>query len=405
LQKAIAAWGEDRADVAQLALLNWVAQHRLLSPDPAHPGGQHLANLLADYRRLEADIKEPRRALSMVDGSGLNEHVFIRGNHKTPGEEVPRRFLEALSGPSQPTFREGSGRLSLARRVIDPASPLFSRVFVNRVWLHLFGRGLVPTPDDFGVLGQPPTHPELLDWLAHWFRTEGEWHPKELIKLLVTSRAYQMSSQPSDAAAEEKDPANQLWHRAEVRRLEGEAIRDSILAVSGRLDPTMFGPAVPIHLTEFMDGRGRPATSGPLDGEGRRSIYVEVRRNFVSPMMRAFDTPVPHSTVGRRTISNVPAQSLILLNDPFVLGQARIWAQRVLASGERASTDRIRDLYLMSFGRPPEASEQAEALAFLERQAASYRSEPATAAAAVDERVWADLCHVLWNVKEFVFIN
>src|SRR6185436_921004 len=155
----------------------------------------------------------------------------------------------------------------------------------------------------------------------------GGWQVKKLIKLLVTSRVYAMSSQPVEA--DQDDPENLLWHRANVLRLEGEAIRDAMLALSGRLDPAMFGPPVPTHLTEFMEGRGRPGRSGPLDGSGRRSVYLEVRRNFVSPMMRAFDTPVPHSTVGRRTISNVPAQSLILMNDPFVVSEARRWAKRI----------------------------------------------------------------------------
>jgi hypothetical protein len=408
LQEAVAAWAADKATPPQLALVSWLARHRLLEPDStesARPFSQlsPLAKAIAEYRLLEKSIPDPRRAPSMVDGTGIDERIFIRGNHKSLGDEVPRRFLEALGGTVAGRFREGSGRLELARHIVDPGNPLFARVFVNRVWLHLFGRGIVPTPDDFGVLGQPPTHPEMLDWLAHWFQTEGGGQPKALIKLLVTSRAYQMSSRPDDPGAEEKDPANLLWHRAEVRRLEGEAIRDSILAVSGQLDTAMFGPPIPIHLTEFMDGRGRPATSGPLDGAGRRSIYVEVRRNFVSPMMRAFDTPVPHSTVGRRTVSNVPAQSLMLLNDPFVVEQAKLWARRLLAAGDRSSQERIRRVYLETFGRPPLPAEQAEALAFLERHGAAYGASPA--AAATDARVWADLCHVMWNVKEFVFIN
>src|SRR5205814_8146981 len=128
------------------------------------------------------------------------------------GDEVPRRFLEALGGTVAGRFREGSGRLELARHIVDPGNPLFARVFVNRVWLHLFGRGIVPTPDDFGVLGQPPTHPEMLDWLANWFRTEGNWSTKKLVKLLVTSSTYRMSSKAADAVAEEKDPSNLLWH-------------------------------------------------------------------------------------------------------------------------------------------------------------------------------------------------
>ncbi len=318
----LAAEGE-----AQLAGLDWLARNRLLD-SPLEP---RVSALVAEYQRIESSIPEPVMVPAMADGDGVDERVFLRGSYKTPGEPAPRRFLTALAGENAAPFKQGSGRLELARCLTDPANPLLSRVMANRVWLHLFGRGLVPTPDDFGVLGQPPSHPELLDWLAHWYAGEAGWSTKKLVRLLVTSSTYRMAGKPTDKFAEEKDPDNLLFHRMPVRRLEGEVIRDSMLAISGRLDPALFGPPVPTHLTEFMDGRGRPAASGPLDGAGRRSIYLEVRRNFVSPMMRAFDTPVPFTTIGRRTVSNVPAQSLILMNDPFVIGQAQAWARRVLA--------------------------------------------------------------------------
>src|ERR1043165_5279745 len=181
-----------------------------------------------------------------------------------------------------------------------------------------------------------------------------------------------MSSTPSDPAGEEKDPDNLLFHRMPLRRLEGEVIRDSMLAISGRLNDKMFGPSVPTHLTEFMDGRGRPDKNGPRDGDGRRSIYLEVRRNFLSPMMRAFDAPVPATTIGRRTVSNVPAQSLILLNDPFVLDQAASWAKHLLREKDQPPRDRIRQIFLMAFGRPPLAAEEAAALAFLQQQGLTY---------------------------------
>jgi hypothetical protein len=205
------------------------------------------------------------------------------------------------------------------------------------------------------------------------------------------------------SAAEGADPQNLLFHRANVKRLEGEAIRDAILAVSGRLDRKQFGPSVPVHLTPFMQGRGRPANSGPLDGDGRRSIYIAVRRNFLPPMMLAFDTPVPFSTVGRRNVSNVPAQALILMNDPFVVEQARLWARKVLADPAKTPEQRIERMYLEAFARPPTADENRAVVAFLSSQSREHGN--AAGDASSDERVWADLAHVLINAKEFQFID
>jgi hypothetical protein len=208
---------------------------------------------------------------------------------------------------------------------------------------------------------------------------------------------------PSDAAAEENDPQNVLFHRMPNRRLESESIRDAVLAISGRLDPEMFGPPIPIYLTEFMEGRGRPAHSGPLDGAGRRSIYQALHRNFLPPMMRAFDYPVPFSTIGRRTVSNVPAQSLILMNDPFVIGQAQAWAKSALSKRDLSPEQRIQLMYETIFSRPPTPVELQCDLAFLDRQGEAYGLEPSRRSS--DPSVWTDFCQVLMNVKEFIFLN
>jgi hypothetical protein len=277
----------------------------------------------------------------------------------------------------------------------DPANPLISRVIVNRVWHHLFGRGIVASCDNFGVLGEKPTHPELLDYLASQFIADG-WSLKGLIRRITLTSAYQMASTP-DARADEIDPQNLLWHRRHMRRLEGEAIRDAMLAVSGRLDRSMYGPSVPIHLTEFQEGRGRPA-SGPIDGHGRRSIYLAVRRNFLAPMLLAFDAPIPQSTVGRRNISNVPAQALILLNDPLMTQQAEVWAKRALAEPGLTIDQRIARLYETAFARPPSDAELSRARVFLSDQTIGENSRNP------NQRAWADLCHALFNVKEFVFV-
>jgi len=404
---AVKAWiaGRWAGDATgQIDWLNWMLRNSLLdSTGPGAPSDVRLAAALKRFRKLEDALPERERVLGMIDGNGVDENVFIRGSHKTLGEVVPRRFLEALGGSDQNRFTRGSGRLELAQDLTDPSNPFLARVMVNRVWQHLFGRGIVPTPDDFGVLGQAPTHPELLDWLAGWYRTAGGWSNKKLIRLLMTSRTYRMSCSPQDAAAEEKDPQNLWLHRMPLRRLEGEAIRDAILAVSGQLNPAMFGPPVPVHLTEFMDGRGRPGQSGPLDGAGRRSIYQEVRRNFLPPMMRAFDFPVPYTTIGRRTASNVPAQSLVMMNDPFVTAQAQLWAKQVLARRGLSAEQRIGLMYGTVFSRPPGADELAAAVAFLDQQGQAYGL--AERQRATDPALWADLCHVLMNVKEFIFLN
>jgi hypothetical protein len=344
-------------------------------------------------KEIETGLPEPERALATADGDGIDSPVFIRGSYKTPGPAVPRRFLEALSGAGATRETNGSGRLELARHVVDPSNPLTARVMANRVWHHLFGRGIVPSVDDFGVMGQPPSHPELLDYLADRFVNEG-WSLKKLIRAIVLSSTYRMSSVDTDPAKSAPvDPQNTLLHHMPVRRLEAEAIRDAILAVSGRLDRTVYGPTVDVYLTPFMEGRGRPTTSGPLDGDGRRSIYVAERRNFLPPMMLAFDAPIPFSTIGRRSVSNVPAQALILLNDPFVTGQAKVWAERVLNDKSLATPrQRVGRMYEQAFARPPTEKELDEAVAF--------------AAAQPDERqAWADLAHVLMNVKEFIFLN
>jgi len=182
-----------------------------------------------------------------------------------------------------------------------------------------------------------------------------------------------------------------------LRRLEAEAIRDAMLAVSGRLNETMYGPAVLPYLTPFMVGRGRPGASGPLDGDGRRTVYLNVRRNFLSPMLLAFDYPIPFSTIGRRSVSNVPAQALALMNNPFVREQADVWAQGVVA--RQSDTDRrIREMYVSAFGRPPTAEEAQNAWDFIEDQSRHYPAGERL-------RPWGDLAHVLFNVKEFIFVE
>jgi hypothetical protein len=339
--------------------------------------------------------------LVMCEGSGEDEYVFIRGNHNNRGPTATRHLLTALDGgrPLQDGHR--SGRLELAERVLADSNPFPSRVMVNRVWQHLFGRGIVATSDNFGVLGEAPTHPELLDYLAEEFREDG-WSLKRLIRRIVLTRAYRLSSQRSDVV-EQKDPSNKLLHRFSIRRLEAEAIRDAILAVSGRLDQSMYGPSVPVFLTEFMQGRGRPGQSGPLDGAGRRSIYQSVNRNFLNPFMLAFDTPQPATAIGRRTVSNVPAQALMLLNNEFIHQQAKVWAERLLKDSSLSGPETLQIAFRQALCRIPSPEEQTAIADFATGLATEQNLHPESALR--DLTILTEVCHILLNQKEFVYLD
>jgi len=369
---------------------------RVPLPESALSEAPGAKNLIERIRELEAKLPAPRRAPTIRDGTGIDDRVFVRGSHKNLGAPAPRGFLQVFgetrfTGP-------GSGRLELAKAVTDPSNPLVARVIVNRLWKHHFGEGIVRSPDDFGLQGQPPTHPQLLDWLASEFVKS--WSLKSLHRLMVLSAAYRQSSRatPEQAAkALTADPENKLLHRQNVQRLEAEAIRDSILLVSGRLDRSMEGPGGMPYLTEYQVGRGKPA-SGPLDGYGRRSIYLAVRRNFLNPMFTAFDYPTPFTTIGRRSVSNVPAQALVMLNNPFVLQQAERWAKRTLDESATSDEARIRRMYLAAFGRPASAKELSIAQAFFEEEVKEYGHSNRA-------KAWTDFAHVLMNAKEFIFIE
>ncbi|HET6327027.1 MAG TPA: PSD1 and planctomycete cytochrome C domain-containing protein [Planctomycetaceae bacterium] len=397
---------DDRSARARVAILNSLCAHLTGPTNPHH--ARELTELLDEYRRQQSELLPSPRALALVDGSAENDHILVRGNPRKPGEEVSRRFLEVFRGTPISEAEPGSGRLDLAQSLTGSAAPLLARVIVNRLWHHHFGRGLVASTDDFGKMGEPPSNPELLDYLAGELIRSG-WSIKHVQRLLVTSAAYRMSSREADERSRAVDPQNRLVHRATVDRLEAEAIRDSILAVSGRLDERLAGPSVRVHLDEFMTGRGRPANSGPLDGSGRRSVYLEVRRNFLTPMFLAFDFPIPATAAGRRAQSNVPAQALSLLNDPFVLQQAHTWAKRAIACSDSSAAQQearksdsqldalIDQLYETALARLPTADERALGKEFLGQANAN--------GALVDEETLAELCHVLINVKEFLYIN
>ncbi|HEV3029240.1 MAG TPA: DUF1553 domain-containing protein, partial [Planctomycetota bacterium] len=255
--------------------------------------------------------------------------------------------------------------------------------------------GLVPTVDDFGKMGQPPVHGDLLDFLALRFLQEGG-SIKKLIKEIVLSSAYRRSSVAS-ARAMELDPGNALLQHRESRRIPAEAVRDAMLAVSGRLELTPPEGPVPIHLDGFQDGRGRPS-DGPVDGAGQRSVYLAVHRNFLSSMLLAFDFPQPFSAIGRRSVSNVPAQALILRNNPMVHELAAFWAKRL--AGESGPVERTIDgMFRTAFSRPASPEEISGALDLM-KDVAALKHLPTDSA-----EVWKELAHALFQAKEFIFIR
>jgi hypothetical protein len=304
---------------------------------------QELGKLNRDIERwiIEAPAEVAHGAI--LEDRPVQHHprVFKRGNPALRGEEVPRRWLSLFGGR---LFTEGSGRLELARAVASADNPLTARVAVNRVWLHHFGDGLVRTPSDFGVRSDPPTHPELLDWLARRFVRDG-WSLKKLHRLILTSAAWRRSCE-ADAAARTRDPDNRLWARANRRRLDFEAMRDSILAVSGTLDPAIGGRPVDIV-----------AETGPP----RRSIYGFVDRLNLPGLFRSFDFTGADAHQPQRHDTTVPQQALFFLNSPFMIAQARALAEAT-AGGEPG--ERVARLVRRVYGRDPRAEELALALPF-----------------------------------------
>lgn len=393
---ALGRWKRGEATNEDFSLLNALLDKKILSSTIPE-----LSSLTEQQAEIESNLPDPELIAGVVDGVGTAHPVFIRGNVQDPSvEAIPARAL-TMYNPEQVSFdEEGSGRLAWASSMTDASNPLTARVMVNRLWHHVFGRGLVETVDNFGVQGKMPTHPELLDYLATRF-VENGWSIKSAIREMVLSQAFQRAVEPS-GEAQSKDPQNLLLQHYSARRLEAEAIRDAMLSVSGRLDTQMYGEGIPVYLSPFMTGRGRPGTSGPLDGDGRRSIYISVRRNFLPPMMLTFDMPIPFTTFGKRNTSNVPAQSLTLLNDPFVADQAAYWARELIALKELDTTERIQAMYQTAFSRSPKEEEIADGLQFLEMQAATYGL--GSDEWFNDNRPWKDYCHALFNMKEFIHL-
>ena len=390
---AIGRWQAGKATDDDVRWLDWLLSHELLPNDVG--ASEELASLVAAYRETEVRLSPPRVVDGLEDaGSGKDFPLLIAGDAKSFGKPAPRRFLERLFG-EEPLTKSGSGRRELAELIASEDNPLTARVMVNRVWHYLFGRGIVDSVDNFGSLGDRPSHPKLLDFLAARFMERG-WSIKDLIRFIVTSETFQQSGEASEQALEQ-DPENTLLHHYPLRRLTAEELRDALLAVAGELRAEAFGPSVDPYRRQPKDYRR--LFSGPLLGDGRRSLYLKVTRMEGPGFLEAFDFPIPSTTRGARDVTTVPAQSLALLNDPFVVTIAERCAEK-LRTGETIPTDeRIERLYRMILARDPSPEEVATFEGLAERLEAIGPSR------AGDAAVWTDLAHVLLNTKEFLYVE
>lgn len=398
VERAVRAWAADSTSDDDARWIDALLRQGLLGNN-VHLTPR-LAELAARYRQTEQGLSLPRVAPGLADfGPGFEQPVFVRGDCYRPGEAVARHYLEVLSKPDERFASPGSGRLELAEHIASPTNPLTARVMVNRIWHHLFGTGLVRTVDDFGRVGELPSHPELLDYLAARFVEDG-WTMKHLIRSLVLTRAFQMSNEPSPTA-KDSDPQNRLLQHYPARRMEAEAIRDAILAASGRLDRTLYGMSIqPFREKENADRRLFP---GPLDGHGRRSIYIKNNLMEAPRFLSAFNFPGGKVAQGRRDVTNVPAQALALLNDPFVLQQAGVWADRLVARPDASVAARVEFMFQTALSRPPSPEENER----FERAVAQLAElHQRTGLAILKSReVWQDMAHAMFNLKEFIYIR
>jgi hypothetical protein len=352
-----------RTDEEWEALMSPVLDASIIRFLKGRPGNQYRQLLEASELLELVEPGAPARAPVMVDTTKPADYpILVRGQAETPGDVVPRRFLEILSGTNRPKFRDGSGRLELANAIASKSNPLTARVMVNRVWQHHFGDGFVSTPDDLGNQSAPPTNPELLDWLANRFMNDG-WSIKKLHKLILMSATWQQSSRNNPQFAE-KDPFNHLLWRANVRRLEFEPLRDSILFIGGTLDLTMGGHPVDLTAgTRIAQGRdtlaplSQAGTSSQLSTAMRRTVYGFVDRGNLEEVLNTFDFATPGAATGKRYDTIVPQQALFLMNSPLVIEQVRKVVNQEAFQDLASDQTRIQYLYDLFFQRPPSDTE------------------------------------------------
>ena len=372
---------------------------------------QQLKQLRGDEKKLMETLPEFPQTMAVADGPAQNVRIHFRGSHLTLGAETPRRFPRALAGlDQQPITDNRSGRREFAQWLTSPGNPLTARVFVNRVWQWHFGFGLVRSPDNFGQLGERPTHPELLDWLTVRF-VESGWDLKALHRLILLSSTWQMSTQANPAAIE-VDPDNRLLWRMNRRRLEAEAIRDGILAVSGQLDQGMTGSMLPTANRKYVTST---ANVDPVAYKSnRRSIYLPVVRSALYDVFQAFDFADPSVISGTRQSTTVAPQALFMLNSEFVSQQTRAAAESLLADSIIDDSARVNRLWLTAYSRPPTQPEIDRSLAYVDLLTNRLLSDSAIADSSRQSlgqqtsarlQAWQSLCRVTLASNEFVYLE
>jgi len=372
---------------------------------------EKLKTLGTEIQHAEFFSSKAPKAFAMRDGEKpADMPVYIRGNPYAPGKIVPRGALRVASWKSFPEIPSGqSGRLQLADWLVDAKNPLTARVTVNRIWQKLFGEGLVRSIDYFGVRGEVPSHPELLDHLATRFMKNG-WSQKTLIRSLVLSRTYRLSSANPKVAGTLGDPDNRLLWRMNRQRLDAEAIRDSILAVSGELRESHGGPALVLEVVENTGALVQKGVNPPNynhrkprpSQEFERTVYLPVMRNSFTNDDRVrtyFDFINPAQIAGQRNQTVVPTQSLFLMNNDLFRKRAKSLVDPLLA-GSATQDERLSQLWIRVLGRPITAVERQEASSFLEEAKSLIASEKKVS---VESLAWIELCHSLLSSNHFVF--
>ncbi|MBC8352996.1 MAG: PSD1 domain-containing protein [Planctomycetes bacterium] len=391
-------WKNDALSTEDVKLLNWLIKSKILDNETDEDDESPIARLVAEYRNTEQLLATPCTVNGMADvEDGYDYRLNVRGDYDQLGDAVPRGFVQAITGSQKGFVSPRSGRRELAEFVASPENPLTARVFVNRIWHWVFGIGIVSTPSDFGHLGEQPSHPRLLDHLASQFIEDG-WSTKKLIRAIVLSETFQQSG-TVDAGARQLDPNNRLLHHFPLRRLEAESMRDAILAVSGRLDPQLFGS--PINPARANEDPQKRLFSGPLDGNGRRSIYTKITIMEPPRLLALFNQPEPKIPTGKRDVTNTPAQSLALLNDPFVEQQAEHWANRLIELDHQTPNDRVKVMCELALSRAPTEAEVARWSIMVDNLATLRKVAPPEQMSSVV--VWKDVAHTIFNLKEFLY--